>query len=263
MKNVVEFYNSYNKDIRLKDRRSRILEKTTTLKYLSEYIKQETIIADIGAGTGIYTLELAQRAKYVIAVDLVEKHITEIAKKAKEKNIRNIKTICGSATNLSTIENNICDVVLCLGPMYHLKNGSERNNCWKECKRIMKTDGVLFVAYINKVLAINYFAKNGKFLTTEMISDIEKSGYIKTKGFDNFLDISYLSDSESIENEAIEPGLKVEKNLATDGISYFIQEQIEKMNEQQWEDYIKLHIDHCEDINSFGMSMHGLLICKN
>ena len=71
MNEVSRFYELYSEDIRLVSRRSRILEKLTTWKYLKEFIDSNSIIADIGAGTGIYAFELAQQAKFVIAVDLV------------------------------------------------------------------------------------------------------------------------------------------------------------------------------------------------
>jgi len=262
MSNVVAFYNSYAEDSRLKIRRSRILEKLITLKYISKYISPLSRIADIGAGTGIYALEIANKVNSIDAVDLVQKHVDEIDKKALSLGINNIKTICASATDLHMLKNDNYDMVLCLGPMYHLKNKKDRIRCLEECKRILKKDGILFVAYINKLLAMNYYAKNKKFLNEELFFEIEKGSVEKQKGFDEFLDISFFSDPEEVENEATSCDFEVINNLATDGISYFIQEQIEDMTNEQWDIYVKMHERHCEDSNSFGMSMHGLMICK-
>jgi 2-polyprenyl-3-methyl-5-hydroxy-6-metoxy-1,4-benzoquinol methylase len=60
MNEVSRFYDLYSEDNRLKSRRSRILERITTLKYIQESIDSHSIIADVGAGTGVYTFELAQ-----------------------------------------------------------------------------------------------------------------------------------------------------------------------------------------------------------
>ena len=248
--------------MRVVSRRSRILEKLTTWKYLKEFIDSNSIIADIGAGTGIYAFELAQQAKFVIAVDLVRKHIDEIDLRIKNKVVSNIRTICSSATDLSSIGNEECDLVLCLGPMYHLQNKTDRIKCLNECSRILKKNGVLFIAYINKIMAMLYFIRNRKYLSTEIISKIENDNYKELKEFDNFLGISHFTNPDCIEKEAIESGLLVERNIAADGISYFISEQLEEMTEDEWESFVEMHLNHCEDKNSFEMSMHGLMICK-
>lgn len=41
------------------------------------------------------------------------------------------------------------DVVLCLGPMYHLLKDEDRIKCIDECLRVLKPDGILAIAYIN------------------------------------------------------------------------------------------------------------------
>lgn len=239
-----------------------MLEKFTTLKYIDEHLDTESRVADIGAGTGIYIFEIAGKVKSIAAVDLVQKHVDEICRKANEKKVGNIEAFCGSAIDFRILRDEEYDIVLCLGPMYHLRRSEERLRCLNECKRIVKKGGILFVAYINKLVEMNYFVKNGKFMHEELINEIENGEIKNQKGFDEFLDISYLTYPEEIEKEAQLCNLKIVKNLGTDGISYLLQEEIEKMNSEEWDAYIRMHQRHCEDKSSFGMSMHGLLICR-
>jgi len=65
-----------------------------------------------------------------------------------------------------------------------------------------------------------------------------------------------------IENEASRKGFATVKNIGVDSISYFIQDQLDEMTENEWKDYLEFHFENCERKNSFGMSMHGLLICQ-
>lgn len=262
MNEVSKFYDLYSEDSRLISKRSRTIEKITTLNYIQDVMDTNSIIADIGAGTGIYSFELAEQSKFVIAVDLAKKHIDEIEKKIKDNLIKNISTICTSATNLSSIDNEECNIVLCLGPMYHLQKKIDRMQCLKECSRILKKNGIIFIAYINKITAMLYFIKNKKFIDTNIMDKIESNKYEELKGFDTFIGISHFTNPKEIENEAMECGFVVEKNVAADGISYFLSEQLEEMTIDEWNTYIKMHLNHCEDKNSFEMSMHGLLICK-
>ena len=263
MNRVEEYYNSYNEDIRLRNRRSRILEKITTLKYVNKYLSTYSTVADIGAGTGVYSIEIANSVKSIYAVELVKKHGEEMDNKLKQHNIKNIQTYCGSALDLLKIPNETCDIVLCFGPMYHLQEETERKQCFNECRRIMKKDGILFVAYINKLLAMMYYTKNRMYLEKEVIEKIESGEFAQIKRFDLFIEISHFTDPNAIEKETANAGFQIISNISTDGVSYLIQDQIDEMNEQQWNDFTDMHLNHCEDKNSFGMSMHGLLICRN
>jgi len=69
---VTDFYNQYNEEDRLK-RRTGQVEYLTTSKYIHNYIKPTDKIIEIGAGTGAYSIPLAEEGYDVTAVELVEK----------------------------------------------------------------------------------------------------------------------------------------------------------------------------------------------
>ncbi|GAB6091507.1 hypothetical protein [Spirochaeta dissipatitropha] len=129
-------------------------------------------------------------------------------------------------------------------------------------KRILKPGGIAFFAYINKLTAIYYFTKNEKIINPELLKKIDRADGVVPEGFDTFLDISYFTDPQEIENEILDNGLQPIKNIGTDSVSYLIQEQLEKLPEEYWHSFIQFHLQHCEDKSSFGMSMHGLVIAK-
>lgn len=67
----------------------------------------------------------------------------------KESKLNNISCQLGDAANLENIDDNSFDVVLCLGPMYHLPP-SERETVIAECERVCKNGWLPAFAYINK-----------------------------------------------------------------------------------------------------------------
>lgn len=232
------------------------------MHYLEPYLSQNKTLADIGCGTGAYCFDLAEKVESVVAIDLIERHISQVNQQIVERKTKNLKAYVASATEMKQLETGSFDIAICLGPLYHLQNSDERQKCIHECYRVLKWKGTLFISYINKQATVSYFAKNQKYFSQELVKALEDNNYNAFTSFDDFLSISYCTDPKSMEAEVAQSGFMIEKNIAAEGISYFISEQLEAMDESQWNAYVDYHLKHCEDETTFGMSSHGLLICK-
>ena len=55
------------------------------------------------------------------------------------------------ATDMSCFENESFDVVLNMGPFYHLTDDISRNKCLSESIRVLKKGGYLIIAYIPRL----------------------------------------------------------------------------------------------------------------
>jgi len=77
-------------------------------------------VLEVGSGTGIATLELAKRARLVIAVE-PEKAMMEVAiRKAREQDITNIAFIRGDGNRLPLADSSVdCAVTVYAGPLPH------------------------------------------------------------------------------------------------------------------------------------------------
>lgn len=74
-KNIIDYYNKFNENKRL-TRRHGIVEYTTSMKYILKYLKNKNPkIIDIGAGTGKYSIELANMGYDVTAIELVKHNL--------------------------------------------------------------------------------------------------------------------------------------------------------------------------------------------
>ena len=92
MTKLEQYYNKFHEEHRLTTRHG-IVEFTTTMKVIEEAVRgvrnngdNPLKIADIGAGTGRYSIELCHRGYDVTAVELV-KHNLEILR-SKHENIK-------------------------------------------------------------------------------------------------------------------------------------------------------------------------------
>jgi SAM-dependent methyltransferase len=85
---------------------------------------------------------------------IVPKHIDIIRDRISgNQSIRDIYVL--DARDLSVFDDASFDAVLCMGAMYHLKDRNERRKVVSECLRVLKADGLLFSAYINRTSSLS------------------------------------------------------------------------------------------------------------
>ena len=72
---LINFYNEYDEDGRLENNRLGKVEYLTTRRYLDPLLTADCKIAEIGAGTGRYSVTLAKEGYDVTAVELVQHNL--------------------------------------------------------------------------------------------------------------------------------------------------------------------------------------------
>ncbi|MBP5342311.1 methyltransferase domain-containing protein [bacterium] len=253
---IYDYYNQYDEDSRLK-RRTGQVEYLTTSKYIHEYLKPGDKIIEIGAGTGAYSISLAEEGYDVTSIELV-KHNLDILK-SKITNDMNIKTYQGNALDLSMFPSESFDITLVLGPMYHLFTKEDKVKCLLEAKRITKKEGYIFVAYcMNEATIITYvFESNG---LTEVIDKnlLTRDWHCKSDPKEIF----ELVRIEDINEYNKESDLKRIKIVATDGASRYIRDHLNKMSDEVFSKWIDFHLHTCERIDLIGATHHSLDILK-
>jgi ubiquinone/menaquinone biosynthesis C-methylase UbiE len=116
-------------------------------KHVEPYVKKGQVVADIGCGSGYYTLALAECVGpegKVYAVDLNEKAIRTLEKDADRFSYHNIEAHASSATDLSFIKDKSIDFVLANGLLCVMRGN--RQPAVNEIKRIMKPDGKAYLS---------------------------------------------------------------------------------------------------------------------
>ncbi|MCH5321850.1 MAG: class I SAM-dependent methyltransferase [Eubacterium sp.] len=256
MENIIkDFYKHYDEDKRLTSK-SHLPEYLTTMRYIKKYLKPDSKILEIGAGTGRYSLALADLGYSVDAVELVPHNIKIM--KSKVKASHNINIYEGNACDLSFLENNTYDIVLLLGPMYHLFTEEDKHKAISEAIRVAKHGAVIFSAYCNN--------------DTSMLKLFERHTFIeyKSKGHidDNFHAKSVpelifeLYRKEDVDR--IMSSFKVARlhYVGADMLSYFFKDSLNEMSDEEFELYMKYHYSVCERADFSGLSFHMLDIFR-
>jgi len=112
-----KYYNKFCEDKRLTRKYAQV-EFLTSMKYIHEYLEnnENTKILDVGAGTGRYSVQLANEGYDVAAIELVKHNLGILKSKGST-----VKAMQGTALDLSKFSENTFDMTLVFGPMYHLQ----------------------------------------------------------------------------------------------------------------------------------------------
>ena len=154
-KSVAQHYNSaltFNyESVRLIQHAT--IEFKMTTRYLCRLIPNGAIVADIGIGVGNYAEILAKQGCSIYLVDISQRLLEAAYTRLREQNLHHqiIEIHNTSSTDLSCLQTESVDVILLLGPLYHLCLIEERERTIKEAVRVLKNNGLLFAAGINRL----------------------------------------------------------------------------------------------------------------
>ena len=215
-------------------------------------------VVELGCATGYYAMFYADKCALYTGVDLSPDNIAVFREKIAALGENNVCAMVGDATDLSEISGNSFDVVLCLGPMYHLPR-EERLKVFDECKRIARAGAFIAFAYINGLGAYVAACVHDKGRATYPNVQTNHSVF-KLKTDDQMPGVFFFTSPEEMELDAKSKNLEVLKNR---GVNFdFASGAVEAMSDEQFECYMEL-ADKMND-SSFcaGLSAHALMICR-
>jgi ubiquinone/menaquinone biosynthesis C-methylase UbiE len=136
-------------------------------------LKPGDAIADVGAGTGVYTRLFAQAVSptgTVYATDIAPKFLAYIAQNAAKDGLKNVQTVLGGdrGTNLKDAS---VDVIFHSDVYHHFEFPMTMN---ADIRRALKPDGRLYVLEMEKAGGNTAHVRAPK---EAVIAEIEKSGF--------------------------------------------------------------------------------------
>jgi ubiquinone/menaquinone biosynthesis C-methylase UbiE len=249
MTELEKYYSKFKEEKRLSSHHGTV-EFKTSMKYIHDYIPEgsKIKIADIGAGTGRYAVPLSREGHDVTAVELTKANL-----KVMEAKHEHIKIWPGNALNLSFLPDKTFDITLLFGPLYHLQSKEEKLQALKEATRITKTGGLVFAAYImNDYSIISYCFGEHKIKEGFENKTITDDFHVITSEKDlySYLRLEEINELNSILN------LKREKIFSQSGPANYIRQNLNSLDEEEFELFIKYQLATCERPELLGAASH-------
>ena len=177
-------------------------------------------ILDIGCGGGLLSEPMSRMGANVTGIDASDKNI-KIAKLHSKKNKLKINYLCSSPEKLK-IEKKF-DVILNMEIVEHVE---DINLFLKSCSKLLKKDGIMFIATINKTLKSYVFAIVGAeyILRWLPIGTHDWEKFVKPNDLVEILKIhnTKLERFDGMKFNLIADEWKISKDLSVNYIAKFI-----------------------------------------
>jgi SAM-dependent methyltransferase len=226
---ITDYYNRAPEEARLGQGPSQ-LEEARTRELIQRYAPPPpATVVDIGGAAGAYALWLAEAGYAVHLVDAVPRLVAEAQRRsaAAEQPLRSCRV--GDARALE-IAGDFADVVLLLGPLYHL---TDRLRSLHEVVRVLKPGGWLFAAGISR------FASALDGLSRDLLRDPSFAGIVEqdlragqhrnpTARLDYFT-TAYFHRPEELADEVRTAGLVLNGVYGLEGPGWILSDVAERM----------------------------------
>jgi SAM-dependent methyltransferase len=214
---IVSYYERGEEDQRLRSGTGR-LEYWRTQDVLRRLLPASSRVLDVGGGSGVHAEWLIEEGHHVELVDPVPLHV------AQAERIAGVTARLGDALALPCPDNAF-DVVLLMGPLYHLTDHAERVRALREAARVSR--GLVVCATINRCAPLHDTLRAGRYFDPAVRARVEASvasGTHRPRGAEALFTTAYFHTPDEIATESAEAGLDVVGQYGVEGAAWLMSE---------------------------------------
>lgn len=254
---IIEYYTTQSESERLN---GLSIEKLRTQELISRHLPAGNLkILDIGGGAGVYSFWLSEMGHSVYLVDALDKHVQQAIEYSKSSGIE-LETIqVGDARNLA-FDDESFDIVLILGPLYHLTEQTDRVQALLEASRVLKPNGLVITAVISRYASMmdgfHYDLIQDPEFIPIMNQDLTNGQHRGIAG-KHYFTTSYFHLPEDLESELLAAGFASIKLIAIESFADSIPDLEDKLSDKEYRSILFQTITTVEqDRSILGMSPH-------
>jgi SAM-dependent methyltransferase len=229
---ISEFYDRTPEETRLQDGPFQ-LEEVRTRELIQRFAPGPPgTVLDIGGAAGAYALWMAAAGYIVHLVDASPRLVAEAQRRSAAAAHPLASCRVGDARSLELPEHT-ADVVLLLGPLYHLTEGRDRARALAETARVLKPGGWLFAAGISR------FASTLDGLVHDVLDDpdfrriveqdLRDGQHRNPTGKLDYFTTAYFHRPEELGAEVMGVGLALEGVYGLEGPGWIMPDITERM----------------------------------
>ena len=187
IKDILNYYSKNGEDFRHERHQ---LEFAIMKRLLKAYFSDRPLrFLELGAGTGWYTEILAEMGHEVVALEPTEALLKLNQKRIQLKKLEDrVSWVLADARDVGTAitlqhENQKFDVILNMGPYYHLEKKADRETVFKDSMKLLKPQGLHCGVFLSKVGYTSYILNRQPetlLQDPEGFRDIMTQGYFST-----------------------------------------------------------------------------------
>ena len=198
------------------------LEFLRTRELLARFLPAApATVLDVGGAAGAYALPLAAEGYEVHLLDPVALHVEQaLAASAGQPDAPLASAVVGDARALP-FDDESADVVLMLGPLYHLTDAADRTRALREARRALRPGGLLAAAAITRFASTLDGVAQGFLLEPgfeEIVErDLADGQHRNPDAHPGWFTTAYFHRPDELEREVAAAGLRVTAVMAIEG----------------------------------------------
>jgi SAM-dependent methyltransferase len=263
---IAEYYRQWPEERRLESG-AFLLEAIRTRELIERHAPASpAIVLDIGGAAGAYALWLAEVGYSVHLVDPIPRLVAE----AKSRSDRHPKPIAscrvGDARHLE-FGNEFADMVLMLGPLYHLTDAADRALALAEASRVLKPGGYLFAAAVSRwASSLDGLAKDlfqDPHFAAIVERDLLEGQHRNPTAQPDYFTTAYFHRPEDLRAEALDAGFQVDGLYGIEGPAWMLPDLDARLADpRRRADLLRVARDLEAEPSTLGMSAHLLLVAR-
>jgi ubiquinone/menaquinone biosynthesis C-methylase UbiE len=229
---VADFYQRTAEEARLEQGAFQ-LEQARTRELIQRFAPPPpATVLDVGGAAGAYALWLAAAGYTVHLVDAAPRLVAEAERRSAAASHPLASARVGDARALDTADE-AADVVLLLGPLYHLTDATDRAGAVREAARVLKPGGYLFAA------AISRYASALDGLARDLFADPKFGGIVERDLRDgqhrnptdrlDYFTTAYFHQPDELADEVRATGLALTGVFGIEGPGWILPDVVERM----------------------------------
>jgi ubiquinone/menaquinone biosynthesis C-methylase UbiE len=183
-------------------------------------------VLDVGGGPGAYAAWLAERGYDVRLIDPVPMHVEEATRRA-ESSPRTFTADLGDARQLDAADGSF-DIVLLMGPLYHLVERRDRLHALAEARRVLRDGGRVIGTAISRFASLLDGLRQG-YLSDPRFEAIVEGDLLdglhrNPTGELDYFTTSFFHHPDELREEIAEAGLELEGVFGVEGPGWLLWE---------------------------------------
>jgi SAM-dependent methyltransferase len=241
------------------------LERERTREVLARHLPvPPATVVDVGGGAGVHALWLSSLGYHVHLRDPVPLHVEQAEADARERGLSLISAAVGDARAIDLPEAS-ADVVLLLGPLYHLQERADRRTALLEARRILRTGGLLLAAAVSRWSPILGGLAVGLLENPEHLRVVEaaaETGRFDPKPPSGFTR-AYFHRPEELREEVSSAGFGVMELVGLEGVGFAFEDFAHRWADPKKREALMEAARLIEEVPELlGLSPHLLLVAQ-
>jgi ubiquinone/menaquinone biosynthesis C-methylase UbiE len=263
---IARFYEVAAEERRLEQGAS-LLEALRTRELIERYAPPPPKrVMDIGGGAGAYATWLADAGYDVHLLDASPRLVDEARRRSASMKRPLASCDVGDA-RATRFRDSTADVVLLLGPLYHLTDVSDRHRALQESARVLAPGGVLFAA------AISRWASSLDGLVRDLFHDPAFTDIVERDLRDgqhrnltarlDYFTTAYFHRPDDFRREIADAGLAVDDVFGVEGPGWLLQDIDRRLDDARSRaDVLRIARTFEREPSLIGISAHLLAVAR-